>query len=178
MFSCAKLPAGQFSFVTVYLSRDLCELSLANAVDVWFLVFSLQVKAIHVHNELFSVENGFLTPTFKTKRAIVAKAFEEKFQELYEEVDKRLEFRRLTSFEIQQVVWMEQWSFCMHGSKRNHQHQYKLTEHVSQTFQNCGSLKLVAEARKLRISIQLSVVYSSDIRKALRLQREHPDVMT
>lgn len=115
MFSCAKPPAGQFSFVTVYLSRDLCELSLANAVDVWFHVFSLQVKAIHVHDELFSVENGFLTPTFKTKRAIVAKAFEEKFQELYEEVDKRLEFRRLTSFEIQQVVWMEQWSFCMHA---------------------------------------------------------------
>jgi len=63
-----------------------------------------QVKAIHLHKELFSVENGFLTPTFKTKRAIVAKAFEQKFQELYEEVDKRLQLRRLTSFEIQQVV--------------------------------------------------------------------------
>ena len=57
-----------------------------------------------MHKELFSVENGFLTPTFKTKRPIVAKAFEEKFQELYEEVDKRLQLRRVTSFEIQQVV--------------------------------------------------------------------------
>jgi len=58
-----------------------------------------EVKAIHLHKELFSV-----TPTFKTKRPIVAKAFEEKFQELYEEVDKRLQLRRVTSFEIQQVV--------------------------------------------------------------------------
>lgn len=63
-----------------------------------------QVKEIHLHNELFSVENGFLTPTFKTKRALVAKAFEQKFQELYEKVDKRMQFMRSTSFEIQQVV--------------------------------------------------------------------------
>ena len=68
------------------------------------LFFPLQVKAIRLHKELMSVENGFLTPTFKTKRAVVAKAFEEKFQELYEEVDKRLQLRRDTSVEIQQVV--------------------------------------------------------------------------
>ena len=108
-------------FVTVYfVSRDLCELSLvlANAFDVWFLVFPLQVKAIHLHKELFSVENGFLTPTFKTKRAIVVKAFEEKFQDLYEEVDKRQEFRRLTSFEIQQVVWMKHWTKFLYAWKQ------------------------------------------------------------
>ncbi|KAJ7319203.1 hypothetical protein OS493_036366 [Desmophyllum pertusum] len=63
-----------------------------------------QVKAIHLHNEMFSVENGFLTPTFKTKRPLVSKAFAQKFQELYEEVDKRMQFVRSTSFEIQQVV--------------------------------------------------------------------------
>lgn len=63
-----------------------------------------QVKEIHLHNELFSVENGFLTPTFKTKRALVANAFEQKFLELYEKVDKRMQYVRSTSFEIQQVV--------------------------------------------------------------------------
>ncbi|XP_068706534.1 long-chain-fatty-acid--CoA ligase 6-like isoform X2 [Montipora capricornis] len=48
-----------------------------------------QVKAISLHKDLFSVENGFLTPTFKTKRPFVQKFFEKKFQELYKEVDKR-----------------------------------------------------------------------------------------
>ncbi|KAL9961434.1 hypothetical protein ACROYT_G030372 [Oculina patagonica] len=63
-----------------------------------------QVKAIRLHKELFSVENGFLTPTFKTKRALVEKAFKETFQDLYEEVDQKMKFVRSTSFEIQQVV--------------------------------------------------------------------------
>lgn len=47
-----------------------------------------QVKAIYLHKEPFSVENGFLTPTFKTKRAVVQKTFKNKFQELNAEVDK------------------------------------------------------------------------------------------
>lgn len=48
-----------------------------------------QVKAISLHKELFSVDNGFLTPTFKTKRPVVQKFFEKTLQELYAEVDKR-----------------------------------------------------------------------------------------
>lgn len=52
-------------------------------------IFLLQVKAISLHKELFSVDNGFLTPTFKTKRPVVQKFFEKTLQELYAEVDKR-----------------------------------------------------------------------------------------
>lgn len=69
------------------------------------IIFPLQVKAIHLHNEPFSVENGFLTPTFKTKRPIVQKAFEGKFQELNAEIDNQAKYLRSTSFEIKQVVW-------------------------------------------------------------------------
>lgn len=67
-------------------------------------MFPRQVKAIYLHQEPFSVENGFLTPTFKTKRAVVQKTFKNKFQELNAEVDESAGLLRQTSFGIQQVV--------------------------------------------------------------------------
>ena len=67
-------------------------------------MFPLQVKAIYLNKEPFSVENGFLTPTFKTKRIVVQKAFKNKLQELNAEVDNSARVLRQTSFEIQQVV--------------------------------------------------------------------------
>ncbi|CAH1794140.1 unnamed protein product [Owenia fusiformis] len=42
-----------------------------------------QVKAIHIHPELFSVENGFLTPTFKSKRPQLRQFFQAKMDEMY-----------------------------------------------------------------------------------------------
>jgi len=45
-----------------------------------------QAKAIHLHDELFSLENGLLTPTFKLKRAIAKKEFSEIIEELYRTV--------------------------------------------------------------------------------------------
>lgn len=42
-----------------------------------------QVKDIHIHPELFSVENGLLTPTFKNKRPQLRKFFKTRIQELY-----------------------------------------------------------------------------------------------
>lgn len=49
---------------------------------------SFQVKAIVLHSELFSVENGLLTPTFKAKRAVLRKHFDEKLEDLYKTMDE------------------------------------------------------------------------------------------
>lgn len=40
-------------------------------------------KALYVHNELFSVENDLLTPTFKLKRPIASKYFAEQIKQMY-----------------------------------------------------------------------------------------------
>ncbi|XP_072050798.1 long-chain-fatty-acid--CoA ligase 6-like [Amphiura filiformis] len=43
-----------------------------------------QVKDIHVCSDLFSVENGLLTPTFKLKRPVLKKKFAAEIEALYE----------------------------------------------------------------------------------------------
>ncbi|CAK6446026.1 unnamed protein product [Pipistrellus nathusii] len=42
-----------------------------------------QVKAIHIHSDMFSVENGLLTPTLKAKRPELREHFKKQIQELY-----------------------------------------------------------------------------------------------
>ncbi|XP_043911777.1 long-chain-fatty-acid--CoA ligase 5 [Protopterus annectens] len=42
-----------------------------------------QVKDIYVHPELFTIENGLLTPTLKAKRAEIVKLFKEQIDNLY-----------------------------------------------------------------------------------------------
>ena len=46
----------------------------------------LQAKAIVLHDEAFSVDNGYLTPTFKMKRPVVKTAFMEEFVRMYNEL--------------------------------------------------------------------------------------------
>ncbi|KAM4677185.1 long-chain-fatty-acid--CoA ligase 6 isoform 1-T1 [Discoglossus pictus] len=45
-----------------------------------------QVKAIHIHTEMFSVQNGLLTPTLKAKRPELRDFFKQQIEELYSSV--------------------------------------------------------------------------------------------
>ncbi|CAH2276984.1 long-chain-fatty-acid-- ligase 6 isoform X2 [Pelobates cultripes] len=45
-----------------------------------------QVKAIHIHTDMFTVQNGLLTPTFKAKRPELRDFFKQEIQELYSSV--------------------------------------------------------------------------------------------
>ncbi|XP_055155340.1 long-chain-fatty-acid--CoA ligase 6 isoform X10 [Symphalangus syndactylus] len=42
-----------------------------------------QVKAIHIHSDMFSVQNGLLTPTLKAKRPELREYFKKQIEELY-----------------------------------------------------------------------------------------------
>ena len=45
--------------------------------------FPLQVRDIHIYDELFSVENGLLTPTFKGKRPALKTFFASQLADMY-----------------------------------------------------------------------------------------------
>ncbi|GAB1609882.1 long-chain-fatty-acid--CoA ligase 5-like [Argonauta hians] len=47
-----------------------------------------QVKSLHLHSELMSVENGLLTPTMKMKRQDVAKYFHLQIENMYNTLNK------------------------------------------------------------------------------------------
>ncbi|NXN95391.1 ACSL5 ligase, partial [Rhinopomastus cyanomelas] len=47
-----------------------------------------QVKDLYIHTELFSVENGLLTPTLKAKRAEVVKVFQKQIDALYSNIQE------------------------------------------------------------------------------------------
>ena len=47
--------------------------------------FPFQAKNIHLHPELFTVENDLLTPTFKSKRPALRKHFAKVMEHLYAE---------------------------------------------------------------------------------------------
>lgn len=46
-----------------------------------------QVKNIHIHNELFTLENGMLTPTMKAKRNELQKVFQTQLNDMYKSLD-------------------------------------------------------------------------------------------
>lgn len=47
------------------------------------LSLSVQVKDIHLHPETFSIANGLLTPTLKSRRADIRRVFQEQISSMY-----------------------------------------------------------------------------------------------
>ncbi|KAM6330007.1 long-chain-fatty-acid--CoA ligase 5 [Podargus strigoides] len=47
-----------------------------------------QVKDLYIHTEMFSVENGLLTPTLKAKRAELVKLFQKQIEALYSSIQE------------------------------------------------------------------------------------------
>lgn len=50
------------------------------------MFFHLQVKDIYIHNEMFSIENGLLTPTLKAKRPELKEHFKQQIEHLYDNI--------------------------------------------------------------------------------------------
>lgn len=48
--------------------------------------FFFKVKNIYIHDEMFSIQNGLLTPTLKAKRPELKEFFKDKIEELYSSV--------------------------------------------------------------------------------------------
>lgn len=77
--------AGLKSFEQV---RRLCwratNLPIMVSVMILCLNFlSFQVKDLHLHPEMFSIANGLLTPTLKSRRTDIRKAFQEQIASMY-----------------------------------------------------------------------------------------------
>jgi long-chain acyl-CoA synthetase len=51
------------------------------------LLLFFQVKDIYLQDELFSLENGLLTPTMKSKRNELHKRFQKEIEEMYKSLD-------------------------------------------------------------------------------------------
>lgn len=47
---------------------------------------SRQVKDIHIHKEMFSIQNGLLTPTLKAKRPELKEYFKTEIEQLYSNI--------------------------------------------------------------------------------------------
>lgn len=53
---------------------------------IFYILFLVKVKNIYVHNEMFSIENGLLTPTLKARRPELKEFFKKKIDELYSSI--------------------------------------------------------------------------------------------
>ena len=77
------LESGKAECVTLrqYLCRNTSSSDLLSGM-------LLQVAAIHLHPEPFSIENGMMTPTFKVKRPQAKTAFQKQLDAMYDKLSK------------------------------------------------------------------------------------------
>jgi len=69
--------------------RDIIRKELVNSADEMKLHGFERAREFTLYNELFSVDNGILTPTFKLKRPIAKKMFASDIERMYAELAKR-----------------------------------------------------------------------------------------
>ncbi len=65
---------------------DLRNLGVIQHCFFFFPMLPLKVKNIYIHNEMFSIENGLLTPTLKAKRPELKEFFKERIDKLYSSI--------------------------------------------------------------------------------------------
>lgn len=75
------MPAAVCQFVMLHGELDLPIFQLC-------ICPSLQVAAIHLHPEPFSLENGLMTPTFKVKRPQSKTKFQKQLDAMYSKLEK------------------------------------------------------------------------------------------
>lgn len=73
--------AGLNSFEQVRSFDYICVL-LTEQIQTFFCLL-FQVKDLYLHPETFSVANGLLTPTLKSRRADIRRVFQEKIANMY-----------------------------------------------------------------------------------------------
>lgn len=74
-------------FYNICILKNYLQQYLSQCLLCHFFFFSpLQVRDIVLHPEMFSVQNGLLTPTLKAKRTELRSHFREQIDELYAKI--------------------------------------------------------------------------------------------
>lgn len=116
------------------------------------------MKNIYVHNEMFSIENGLLTPTLKAKRPELKEFFKAKIDELYSSICMWMCSRPQFFFfffplsiltqKISFDQWPAAWQKCVSWA-------WKSFENKSQQCPNSGRFKM---ATKRQVKEKTSVL--------------------
>lgn len=82
-------------------------------IDLFLL---LKVKNIYIHNEMFSIQNGLLTPTLKAKRPELKEFFKQKIDQLYSSI---------SMWKLQDLISVTLQEICFDQSPANVPHEAK-----------------------------------------------------
>lgn len=73
--------------IATQVSRNIAQFIADLNLSLYVLFY--QVKAIYLHPDPFSVENGLLTPTLKFKRPDITNHFKDTFAEMYSKLQEQ-----------------------------------------------------------------------------------------